>query len=586
MKIYEDITTEFNNNGLGVLNEPLSIQIKREINGIWSLECDYSNDGHNSKLIKENRIIKANTPSGPRLFRIRDIEKSGTINITIHFYATVLFFDLADNLNFNTVISGSRKKAIETILANTMTKNNFKYVGEDSNDTSAIYTINAITPVNAIFGDGDSCIQKEYGYTEIDINDFEISSSDEIGKDSNILIAYDKNMTGITETLSFDDVGTRIVPRGANDLFLPEIAVDAPNINKFYQPFIRVVDFNDIGIVEPTEDNPGISREQAIKMLRDATNKLIKDTKIDVPFFNYNIKFKDLGNTIEYNQFKSLYKLDIGDKVKIKHKPLDIEMQGRIIAYTWDGVSNEYTDIQLGMIKKDLSMTIDKITAQIQFTEQKLLIDLKNTQAGLETKIEIEAGLLRSEITDVNNNLNTKIEQTASDIRLEASNTEKKLQASININAEAIEQRVSNNEFTSYKKQTANEISQKVSKGNEFSSEMKQNVNAFQFLFNEAGDNKTTIDRSGITITEGGLTVEDSKGNKVLYFNSSGQCFVKYLGATDLFVNDTSEGSTFYNMLYNMSKANFKNLNATKFYVSGQHIYDYIVDVLIDKGLL
>ena len=77
--------------------------------------------------------------------------------------------------------------------------------------------------------------------------------------------------------------------------------------------------------------------------------------------------------------------------------------------------------------------------------------------------------------------------------------------------AKEISSKVSNGDFDSYKKQTADDISSKVSKGNEFGTEFKQNAKEFNFDIGKDGMN-VKINKDGQIIRNGALTVINSNG--------------------------------------------------------------------------
>ncbi|MCG4579346.1 hypothetical protein L0O71_03895, partial [Clostridium cochlearium] len=71
--IYDKKTTKgnFENNGLGVLDEVISCFITEELNGDYELELEYSAKGRKAKYLEEWNIIKADG----QLFRIYRVEK-------------------------------------------------------------------------------------------------------------------------------------------------------------------------------------------------------------------------------------------------------------------------------------------------------------------------------------------------------------------------------------------------------------------------------------------------------------------------------------------------------------------------------
>ena len=66
---------EFNNNGLGVLDECIAAEITEELNGEYSLYIEYPADSKKANYLLEFNIIKADD----QLFRIYKVERQQEI---------------------------------------------------------------------------------------------------------------------------------------------------------------------------------------------------------------------------------------------------------------------------------------------------------------------------------------------------------------------------------------------------------------------------------------------------------------------------------------------------------------------------
>lgn len=198
---------------------------------------------------------------------------------------------------------------------------------------------------------------------------------------------------------------------------------------------------------------------------------------------------------------------------------------------------------------------------------QYILLRVDSLDNTLHSEIKITEDKIHSEVVNTKEELSSEITQTASEIKLEVKNTKKDLQSQIDLQAD--------------------EISMKVSKGKDFSSEMKQNVDAFQFLFEEASGSKTEINRDGITVYQGGFKIKNKKGDTIMWVDSNGNLRSKFIGVDDINIYNTSKGSSmFYNCLANMDEIYTDKFSCDRLFVDGKHIYDYIVQVLENKGLI
>lgn len=80
---------------------------------------------------------------------------------------------------------------------------------------------------------------------------------------------------------------------------------------------------------------------------------------------------------------------------------------------------------------------------------------------------------------------------------------------------ESVNSKVGNEEFGTYKTQTATTIGQKVSSGNGFKTEFNQNTTSFDFTIGNDGTG-VKIDKNGVTIKNGALNVVNANGQTTI----------------------------------------------------------------------
>ena len=620
--LYECNETDFTHNGICILKDCISVKATENLCGTFTLELEYPVGEFASNEIVRGRIIKCKLKDNrdAQLFRIRNVVKDDD-SLTAN-CQHIAIADLGSNIVPSLSIVGkTRTEAGQMILDNAYQTHRYTFVGEDSGFQSTL-NVKRVSPINAIVGESEDednqVLLKTYG-GEIRFNNFEIECYDEIGDDNGVRISYGKNLTGIEEKIDDTDLVTSIIPVGGDELLLPEYCINSQYINNYEKIYFQKIEFNDIKIVEPNENGDNadevVTRDEALKQLRKAAQSIFDDQKADLPRCSYTINFVELSQFDYYSDYAQLEEVNIGDTVTINHSKLNISLKARVNSITYDVLDNSLEEITVGSEEYSLTTIINQTNRNIEFTKQKVLLEVSNLDKTLSSKIEMTEESIMAEVNNVNKGLNSKIEQTASqirtevsntkkelqtsisqtasDIRLEATNMKSELQSSINVNAKAIEQRVTNSEFSTYKKQTAKDISQKVSKGSQFSSEMKQNVDAFQFLFEEASGSKTTIDRSGITVTNGGFKIENKKGQTVLECDSSGNLRLNHVYASDLSLDENSSkiASSFWNVLWNMETVTLHNLKISDgsrftcaerdFYIDGFKGIDKYVEHII-----
>ena len=347
INLYDGKTTKgnFNNNGLVVLSDCISCKIIEELNGMYSLDIEYPIDEQGKwKYLLENNIIKVDG----QLFRIFYKQKKLT---SIFISARHIFYDLKDNLLEDVrpmELSGAG--ALDWIL----TRTQYKHPFTSTSDVQTVATRYFIRKnvVEAIMGQ-EGIINTWNG--ELVRDNFLIELMQNRGLDRGVLVAYGKNIQGIEETLDIDSIGTRLMPKGNNELLLTEKYIDSKYINNYPHPKIKVVEFNDIGV----NDETGITLEMAETQLREACNQYLLTSKCDVPNFNYKIDFLELSKTKEYKNYAVLERVYLGDTVTIKHSKLNINLKAKVIKTTKNILTDRIEKIELGSFKANLATSIN-----------------------------------------------------------------------------------------------------------------------------------------------------------------------------------------------------------------------------------
>ncbi|NFK66582.1 endopeptidase, partial [Clostridium botulinum] len=228
-----------------------------------------------SSMLVPGAIVKIPTwdKRENQLFVIRR-SKPSLDNMNIDIFAQhILTTRLENNVVLDTNIVGKiRRKAVAQVLNNTLNNHNFTTGNKDTNTTTNNLRIVRYSALDALIGDKDNTIVNRYG-GELEFNNFEVSIVDSIGEDKGINVTYTKNIIGATMTLEDTDLITEIVPLGKDGLMLPEKSIKASNFNS-HNPFTRIVEFSNIGVVEAETDSGGnitnsdeiITTEQAYKL--------------------------------------------------------------------------------------------------------------------------------------------------------------------------------------------------------------------------------------------------------------------------------------------------------------------------------
>ena len=187
IRLYEQDTTDFSNNGLKILS-PTSAKITRNlIEYTYQLELTHLLD-EKGMMLTEERILGYNG----QYFRISSIRRNLK---EVSVIAKHIFFDL--NKNFIEDISIKNKTgsmALSHILGGTSYPHSFSATSDI--DTVASSRLVRKNVVSALIGDTDNSFINRWG-GELDIDGFTFKLNEQIGKDDGYTIRYGKNLTGL-----------------------------------------------------------------------------------------------------------------------------------------------------------------------------------------------------------------------------------------------------------------------------------------------------------------------------------------------------------------------------------------------------
>lgn len=436
INLYEPNEKVFDHNQY-VLDECTKCEVTESLNG--SLELDLEYPVQDKKQISSNitrgAVIKC--PVGDKrqsqLFRIRKVTKTTT---RVRAYAeAIAIADLRGNFVRDTnVVGKTRKNAMIQILANTSQNHAFTVGTLDTNSVIDILRVVKYSPLRAIVGDDENTIINRYG-GEIIYNNFELNMIDHRGSDKGVVISYGKNITGIEETVDDTELATSIIPVGKDNLLLPEYQIDSQYINNYEKIYYKTVDFNNIGIAEAKDDDPGVTREQALQQLRDAVALMYDVNKVDMLNFNYKVNFIQLSKTEEYKNYAILEDVELGDTVAIKHLKMNIDLEGRVIKTKYNVLLDRFSEIELGFNKKNFTSIINETNKTIEFLKQSIELGISNLDATLNSKLTLTENKIEADVNDKINELDSDWTITANG--LEGKITDAKAQLSNTITTTA-----------------------------------------------------------------------------------------------------------------------------------------------------
>lgn len=318
----------FNNNGLAVLNECTKCEITEELNGDYSLYIEYPINSKKAKYINKYNIIKTDDGQLFRIYKYKKDDKSKIIEV----WALHIFYDLAyyfiENVSALTCsIKTAMTKAlvgelptIYTVDSDIVINNSVKFVEQN--------------PAEAIFA-----IIKVWGIGELKRDNYDVKILKSIGKDNGVVVKHGKNIQGIDIIYDSTEIVTKLYPVGNNGVTLSEKYINITNWGgDGYPPFpiIKKVQFD-------------ASDEPTLRILAQEAAKSIglERTTIEVDFL-------ELSKIREYENYKQLQTVNIGDTVTIKHSELDIDAKVPVIKIVKDCLIGLNTKVTLGQPRKPI----------------------------------------------------------------------------------------------------------------------------------------------------------------------------------------------------------------------------------------
>ena len=372
IKVYDSTEKIFNNNGIKIL-KPLFAQITKKDNSDYYLELE--DTINNINYYQKGLIIRTTTPWGVQGFRC---DNPKIENNRIKCKAWHLTYD---SKNYIVKDSNSVDKNCSAAL----------YHFNSGTDTpSPFTTISDIETIlscrmvrKSLFQVFNELIDetKYGGHLYRDNFVFGIKSS--IGEDRGVVLATNKNITGMSVNENWDDVCTKILPYttdGQKVIALDDVYVSLTE-QLYALPYSKVVKFENPYKEEDYDDRN--SFEVAVKTwLKSTAMTYLEKNKL--PKVNYTVEAQ-INNVS-----------DVGDVIRVKHSKCNIDIITNVISITYDCIRSKYVKIEFGNFKKEIKNLTQQITEEAQKYSDGLVLEsntyMKNELLAATSKINAVLG--------------------------------------------------------------------------------------------------------------------------------------------------------------------------------------------------
>lgn len=368
--LYEKKNNDWNSLGLGPLTEAINPLVTREKNGIYDLTFEYPVNGKLFNELKVGRWVTAN--AGPTIvarkqkFEIAQITKpkNGIVTVYCEHYRYKLLRSIVtigikhENIPAQTALNYLKERM--------QPKGDFSFFSDVGTKSSIDFTDPSKfkNAQEALGGVAGSILDNFGGEYLFDNNQVKLLVG--AGKKTNIVIAYGKNLTDITQEESIENTYTSIygwAKIGTGDdeeiLTLPEIYIDSDYVNNYTERRIQMVDFSD---KEPKD----------VTTLRSMVKSYIKSNKVGVPKVSIKASYVDLASSVMDTQLKNLEEIDLCDWVTITFNQLKINTTAQIVKTVWNVSLDRYESIELGESRTDFAKVIEESKEEIKQVTNKI----------------------------------------------------------------------------------------------------------------------------------------------------------------------------------------------------------------------
>lgn len=347
--LYNAVTegTVPNDYGIGSLTDCLSCEVTEERNGSYELTLSYAVGGIHADEIEVNRIIKAkpNYTDNPQLFRIYKVGKA--MNGRFEVNAQHISYDLSGKILPAGILTFDALATVQAITTNG--GGNFNI----TTDISSSRTFKSDVPAStrSWFGGKTGSLLDIYG-GEWKYDNFTCSLLASRGTDRGTTIRYGKNLTELSQEISFENLVTAIVPYAVNPennnaITGAEVSTGLSlNVDKKL-----AIDFTD-GI-EWNDSTPIATQLNTL-----ATRYVTANRSSMVNMKNsITLNFAQSGDLKE--------RVDLCDTVKIYFEALGITASAKCVSATWDVLADRYSSNTFGDAVSTITDTIATVEKKI-----------------------------------------------------------------------------------------------------------------------------------------------------------------------------------------------------------------------------
>ena len=301
----------------------------------------------------------------PQLFRIFETDLTDQ---AVKVKARHIFYDMLGNITTYAADNPTCGAALEGILSGCAVAHEIEGYTNMA-DTRVGIDWTRVNPVDALLAPDTGLVARWQG--ELVRDDQEFYVLDEAGLNRGVRIAYGKNLTGVQCTLDTTNIITRIMPVGQTSKGKPlllapgtytvdgktvvidsSLTVASSRDGNYATPHAMVLDLGTAAKAAGTTSAQVLAAR--VKMIRAALAKF-SDEEVDLPSLTLTVDFVKLGDTVEYQRYKSLEDAYLYDRVRVFHPKIGIDVLTAVKRMVFDCLQGRFDTVELGAVRRDLS---------------------------------------------------------------------------------------------------------------------------------------------------------------------------------------------------------------------------------------
>lgn len=280
--------------------------------------------------IIEGAILRVKDEKGFEIFRITSVTKSMRYidvvaqQITITDTITSWLEDVRPELQ-------NGQGALNWIKANAIDLNPDINLYSNIDKVSTAYYMNK--NVHQALMEADNDFLERWG-GEIRRRGFDIMIDKKRGIVSPFEIRSCKNLTGFEMSSNVNELVTVIYPQGYDGITAPPVY--SPLVNNYARKHFKEIKWEDVKLMTDNDKEGFPNLDMAIEELTKRAEREFKVNKIDEIKVLYKVDFVSLAKSLEYEKYKVVEQIDIGDIITVIEDTYNLNIQVKVIEREYD----------------------------------------------------------------------------------------------------------------------------------------------------------------------------------------------------------------------------------------------------------